>query len=267
MNKFFSCLSIFSSVGIPLCIAVAMTNKLWVWIVTIISATLIIALIGSIVYINTEKDITKTTCFNKILYFFSPKSKEFDYVYLTIDSTFKIISNTDRELINNFNIKVKKTGFQTFPARFCWKENSDYEVSPTQPKQKIGNSTENENYYKIYDINFDHSLSKNQTVLTGFNLKHLVVEAKDNKPFLSFKIDNKTKFLKLTAEFDLSVAPKTAEFVIYGKLDHIEDSNIIYREPINVEIGNSNATIEKRIQYPRRGRRYAIRWSYTERNS
>jgi hypothetical protein len=78
--------------------------------------------------------------------------------------------------------------------------------------------------------------------------------------FLSCGVYCKTKKLSLTVKLPESFKPAHGEFLVYKNYD--DGGSEIYKEPL--QYSAETCTFKKEVLYPRKGRRYLIRWDLVE---
>lgn len=102
----------------------------------------------------------------------------------------------------------------------------------------------------------DIIIHKGELVTCGFSLTNLKIRRLSKHSYLSCKMIEKVKHLKLIATVPMSLNPdKHAVFVVQNSFgDEISRETILYDDDSN--------TYEKTICYPRRGRKYIIKWEY-----
>ena len=94
----------------------------------------------------------------------------------------------------------------------------------------------------------------------GFSLTNLYMTKLSKHSYLSCKMIEKVKHLKMIATVPSRLKPmEQAVFIIQNPL-----GDEISREKINYN--KSNGTYEKVIDYPRKGRKYIIKWDYDDKN-
>ena len=154
------------------------------------------------------------------------------------------------QLIN----KSKDSKF-CYKGRYHWDQDEDIVVSASD-----GFTYKCSEDFKWSNVDVipvkDTIIHKGDSVTCGFSLKNLKISKLSKHSYLSCKMIEKVKHLKLVATVPQSLNPvENAIFVVQNSFgDEISREKIIY---------NSNEkTYEKTIDYPRRGRKYIIKCEY-----
>ena len=117
--------------------------------------------------------------------------------------------------------------------------------------------------WNYFNIELKKTYFKNEKINTGIRIENLHDPNRICKPFLLVSIEEKTKYLNLVVKIPKELCPKNAKFLIFSTFNNC-------RTPNNGENGEElhyNNTIQGysvKINYPRKGWKYAITWEFNE---
>jgi hypothetical protein len=195
--------------------------------------------------------------YDRFVYMFSRNEKK--YNVLLRDVTYEFIDKTHMRYRKFHKIKSNMNGLSTFEDRYMWLSDEAIEIVPLYPKQRIKYKWNN-NFWDYFCIDLGDSYFKNDVIETGAVLNNLVCQNYRTRLFLSCGIYYKTKKLSLTVKLPPDFRPINGEFLVYRNYD--DGGSEIYREQL--QYSPEDCSFKKEVMYPRKGRRYLIRWDLDE---
>lgn len=141
-----------------------------------------------------------------------------------------------------------------YKGRYYWNQNEDISVSVSNGFTY--KCSEDFKWSNIDIIPKDRIIHKGDRVTCGFCLNNLYISKLIKQSYLSCKMIEKVKHLKMIATVPNTLKPTAnAIFIVQNSLgDEISREDIPYNK--------HTATYEKTVVYPRRGRKYIIKWDY-----
>lgn len=192
-----------------------------------------------------------------ICYFFSKNLLP----YIVVDKIVRYNITNEKEATYDLtcDLKVKKAISDfCYKGRYHWDQEEDISVSVLSEGKYRCETTEDLKWSNVDIFPVDKIIHRNDIMSCGFSLKNLHISRLNKHSYLSCKMIEKTKNLKLIATVDSTLKPlKEAVFITQNSLGEEID-----REPIFYN--DSSNSYEKTIVYPRRGRKYIIKWEYTK---
>lgn len=190
-----------------------------------------------------------------VCYFFS-KSKS---PYIIVDKIVRYNITTPKEAIYDLSckLKVKKdTPRFCYKGRYHWDQEEDIAVSVTGDGKFKYETSEDLKWSNVDIFPEDRIIHRNDVIKCGFSLNNLHISRLNKHSYLSCKMIEKTKNLKMIALVNSGLKPlKEAVFITQNSFgDEIDREKLLYNDISNC--------YEKTIVYPRRGRKYIIKWEY-----
>lgn len=190
-----------------------------------------------------------------LFYFFS--KTELPYIVIDKIVKYHVISEKNAKYSLNCKLKCKKES-----ESFCYKgryhrdQDEDIHVSVTNKKECSYNYSEDLKWSNVDIFPNDRIVHKNDLWNCGFSLENLHISRLSKHSYISCKVTEKVKHLKLIAKVSASLNPaEKATFIvqdIFGRE--------ISQEPILLNAKGS--VYEKTVFCPRKGRKYIIKWGY-----
>lgn len=240
------------SVAVSVCaLARSMTTELSV---VFISGALAIVLCAAVLVFDLViNDQAHKRWYDRIAYIFSRNEKK--YNVLLRDVTYEFIDKTHMRYKKYYMIKSNIDGLNTFEDRYMWLSDEAVDIAPLYPKQRVKYKWSN-NFWDYFCIGLGDSYLKNDVIETGAVLNNLVCRDYRTRLFLSCGIYHKTKKLLLTVKLPPEFRPVNGEFLVYRNYD--DGGSEIHRE--SLKYSAEDCEFKKEVMYPRKGRRYLIRW-------
>lgn len=192
----------------------------------------------------------------RLFYFFT---KSGPYTVEHKKTVYQLFTKHDMQLEKYYQLKVCSGDLSTFEDRFLWMGEGEVNISSLLPPQKVGSIWKN-NLWTLYSIELGRVYTKKKIVETGAIVTGLHAKNSNEFLFLSTGVYHKMKKLTLFAKIPENLNPTRGEFAIYRNND--DGGDYIYSEPL--EYNNSVGGFMKDIDWPRKGRRYVIRWSFED---
>lgn len=192
-----------------------------------------------------------------IFYFFT-KTRQ-PYIVTDKIAKYTIKNACEAEYDVKCNLIVKKP-LQNFcyKGRYHWDQDEDIDVSVNCSCSHRFETSEDLKWSNVDIFPTEEILHRNQPLNCGFSLKKLHITHLNKHSYLSCKMIEKVKHLKLIATVDPALKPtNNAIFIVQDSL-----GEEISREEVHYH--TSTNSYEKTIAYPRRGRKYVIKWDYSK---
>ena len=195
------------------------------------------------------------------VFFLFSKNKQ---PYMVVDKIINYSLLNDKEATYNLTCdlisKSKNLDF-CYKGRYHWEQDDDIKVSVSP-----GFTYKCSEDFKWSNVDVtpgkNRIIHKGDSVKCGFSLENLKITKLSKHSYLSCKMIEKVRHLKLVATVPASLKPtKKAIFVVQNSFgDEISSEEIT----CNYNKETHEKTYEKTIDYPRRGRKYIIKWDYVQ---
>ncbi len=196
---------------------------------------------------------------DRIVYIFS--KNDYGYIVNQKNIEYKILSEHEAEysLLADICVKKPEDDFH-YNGRYVWDQEDAININIHDENNYTYMTSENLKWSNV-DI-IPNKIPKRGTKYSlGFTLKNLKISKLSKRSFLSCKVVEKIEHLKMVAYVDPSLNPdKTAILEIQNSLGIkiAKDEQVVYDERTH--------TYSKTLSYPRKGRKYIIRWKYKKTN-
>lgn len=154
-------------------------------------------------------------------------------------------------------LKIRKAPHDfCYKGRYHWDQEDDINVNVLDSKNFRMETNEDLKWSNVDIFPVEKIVHRNETIECGFSLTNLHITRLNKHSYLSCKMIEKVRALRLNAKVNPTLKPSsTAHFIIQNKLgDEISREEIKYNE--------TSSSYEKTIRYPRKGRKYIIKWGY-----
>lgn len=179
--------------------------------------------------------------------------------YTVVDKIvrYKIKNSTEAEYNLQCKLKIKKIHQEfCYKGRYHWDQDGDIDVSVSCDGEYRFETSEDLKWSNVNIFPVNRIMHKNDPLNCGFTLRNLHINRLNKHSYLSCKMIEKVKHLNLIAEVDSSLKPMDkAMFVVQDNL-----GEEISREEISYNPATSSYA--KMVSYPRKGRKYVIKWEY-----
>lgn len=184
-------------------------------------------------------------------------TKDGRYRFDEKDIKYSRIGDEEWEFKKTYRIESRCKALYEYEDRFLWSADSDQcSINALERGQSIGRIREEGNW-TFYAVKFDRSVSKGSIVDTGAIITNLKAKPEAVKPFLSCRVAEKTKRLRMTVVFPENSTPTNGKFSVYA--DGLRSSDAMVSSD-DLVYNEGDRTFEKTIDYPRKGWRYVITW-------
>ncbi|MCL2383852.1 MAG: hypothetical protein FWC79_07040 [Oscillospiraceae bacterium] len=223
-----------------------------------IFVVLVTAILYSILFVVNRLKESKNKWIDLFFYFVTRCKKE--YYFEKIEITYDYINVNEIEYRKNYNlVAVKK--FNKFKDRYRWTGNSENHKIITKDEYDVEGPTIQLGY-KYFTIDLKKTVQKRSPAHIPIIIRNLKDPEYISRPFLGVAITEKTQEVEILVKVpkDL-ISPSSPKLYVFSR-EYAEEDIIGEPEPLNYNEEKHGFFIP--ISYPRRGRKYAIEWSWKE---
>lgn len=189
---------------------------------------------------------------------FFPFSKN-DFNYTIVDKIVKYTIESENDAKYEVKCKLKNNKNSDdfyYRGRYHWEQDTPIQVEV--PRNFSYNCSEDLKWSEVRIEPIDRIVHKNDIIDCGFLLQNLHISNLNKHSYLSCKVIEKIKHLQMIAQVSDSLNPEPeAHFIIQDSFGReILRERVFYDEKTN--------SYKKTISYPRRGRKYIIKWYYKQ---
>ena len=204
-------------------------------------------------YIESKARYFWNNKFNKLVYFFSRRDREYNVE--SKEFTYTCVGKNEYTSKKEITIVPTCDNLDRITERFAWSAPSSRAIiRPIVEGQKIAALRQQE-LWTFSSVYFQHTCQKRKPFKTGSIIENLVDENNEAVPFISANVGQKTKRLIMRVCFENREAPKTAIFKVFTSRDSTDE---IYREELAYDEVVKGFC--KRIDFPRQHWKYVISW-------
>lgn len=205
-------------------------------------------------WVETKLRNIQSTILDFLIYVITPLYKK-DYKINSRIETYSINSKNNATFESIANIKVIKTPDDFgYIDRFQWEQDEKFDIQVDEEYRYL--LEEDLNWIKITIIPKSFLVIKNMERELKYYIKNLYFTNLKKHSFFSCNPKEKMKVLKMIAYVDNSLCPNTyAKYIIQNK-----NGDIIHSEELQYDLHTQS--YEKTIKYPRKSRKYIIKWDY-----
>lgn len=190
------------------------------------------------------------------VYYFFSKNK---LPYIVVDKIvhYSILNEKEATYEMVCDLKAKKaTPDFCYKGRYHWDQEDDIKVSVFGQGNYRYETAEDLKWSNVDIFPVNKIVHRNDKINCGLNLTNLHISKLNKHSYLSCKMIEKTKHLKLVATIDSQLKPlEEAIFIIQDSLGREIDREMVM-------FNKTNNSYEKTIVYPRKGRKYILKWDY-----
>lgn len=188
-----------------------------------------------------------------LIYVITPNKK--DYKISSRIETYSINSKNSATFESIADIKVIKTPDDFgYVDRFQWEQDEKFDIEVDQEYRYL--LEEDLNWIKITILPKSFVVIKNMKKQLRYNIKNLYFTNLKKHSFFSCNPKDKIEILKMIAYVDNSLCPNAhAKYIIQNK-----NGDIIHSEDLQYNV--QTQSYERTIKYPRKSRKYIIKWDY-----
>ena len=184
--------------------------------------------------------------------------------YIVVDKIveYKIKNGKEATYNLNCNLKARKNENDfCYKGRYNWDQEDDIDVSVSGDGEFNYACSEELKWSNVDIIPVDRIVHSNENVNVKLCLSNLYISKLSKHSYLSCKMTEKVKHLVLSAVVDSNLKPsEKAVFIVQNPLgEEVSRETVKYDERTN--------SYKKNISYPRRGRKYIIKWDYKNNQS
>ncbi len=192
---------------------------------------------------------------DKVFYLFN-KAK---LPYVVVDKMvhYNVKSKKEATYELKCKLKIKKVINEfCYKGRYHWDQEDEIIVSVMDKDNYQCTTTEDLKWSNVDIVPVGKIIHRNELIDCGFTLENLHISRINKHSYLSCKVIEKVKHLRLTAEVNPNLKPlKEAAFITQNALgEELSRETVKYNE--------TSHSYVKNVEYPRRGRKYIIKWDY-----
>lgn len=168
---------------------------------------------------------------------------------------YTISSETEASLSSTAHIKPKKVPDKfCYTDRFQWEQEEEFKIDIDSKYRYI--IDEELNWFRLIIEPKNFILKKRQMELIEYKISNLHISNLKKHSFLSCRPIDKIKVLKIAACVNKNLKPGNyAKYMIQNK-----NGDVIYSEKL--PYNEDTQSYEKTVKYPRKSRKYIIKWDY-----
>lgn len=245
-NKFWT----FFSVALA-CMAF-LTGKVPVFVLLLIGASIMV-MCALFSYFWGKISASHNKWIDYLYYVFSKNKLDYTVLCKSVEYEIDTRSTAKYKVECDLKSKVKSADF-CYKGRYNWEQDEDIDVAVT--KGFVYRCNEDLKWSEVSISPVKKFVHRKERLEVGFYLNNLRIRKLSKHSFLSCKVIEKIEFLQLKAIVHKSLSPEDkAVFIVQDNF-----GEEVSREEVAYDIQTSS--FKKTVKYPRRGRKYIIKWDY-----